>query len=88
MFSQGKMNCWEIMDCSESESCPAKVFSDIPCWEIAEILGASKSLLGVCQECIVYIINADEHILTDNELDEIIKFREISGLTGNCPACL
>ena len=88
MYSNCKMHCWEIMHCSASESCPAKFFSDIPCWEIAEILGASKSLLNICQECIVYIINENDNVLTDDELDEIIDFRQTSGLSGNCPACL
>ena len=88
MTSLAKMHCWEIMNCSESDSCPAKVFSDIPCWEVAAILGASESLLNICQECIVYIINVDEQVLTDDEVDEILEFRGLSGFAGSCPACL
>jgi hypothetical protein len=89
MTSYAKMKCWEIMQCSESESCPARLYPDINCWEIAEILGASQSILSVCEDCLVYIVKANGQILTDGELEEIFEYRELSRLSRlikNCPA--
>lgn len=85
MYSHSKIHCWEIMQCSDSERCPARMYPDIPCWEIAEVLGASQSLLRVCHECIVYIIKAGEQILTDAELDEIYNYRELRRFVKTCP---
>ena len=86
MTSHAKMKCWEIMQCLESESCPARLHPGVHCWEIAEILGASQSSLSVCQDCLVYIVNANELILTDAELEEIFEYRELRRLIENCPA--
>ena len=86
MSSFTKMRCWEIMQCSGSENCPARLFPDVPCWEIAEILGASQSVLDVCQDCLVYIIKANKPVITKDELDEIIEYREVMRFVGKCPA--
>lgn len=86
MTSASKLRCWEIMRCSSSENCPARLFPDVPCWEIAKIIGASQATLDVCQDCLVYIIKANEPILTNDELDEIIEYREVMKFAGKCPA--
>jgi len=86
MSSVSEMTCWEIMQCSSSENCPARLFPNVPCWEIAKILGASHVTLDVCQDCIVHIVKANEPILTENELEEIIEYREVMRLVGKCPA--
>ncbi|MDH3329571.1 MAG: hypothetical protein OEM01_10090 [Desulfobulbaceae bacterium] len=74
------------MRCSGSEHCPARLFPDVPCWEIAEIIGANATVIDVCQDCIVYIVKANEPILTENELVKIFEFRKAKRLVGNCPA--
>ena len=86
MSSFTEMRCWEIMQCSGSENCPSRLFPDVPCWEIAKIIGASSYVLNVCQECIVYIVKANEPILTEGELEEIIEYREVMKFAGKCPA--
>lgn len=74
------------MQCSGSENCPSRLFPGLPCWEIAKNLGTSHYVLDVCLDCIVYIIKANEPILTENELVEIFEFREVMRFTGKCPA--
>lgn len=86
MSSISEMRCWEIMQCSGSENCPARIFPDVPCWEIARIIGSDQSTMGVCQDCLVYIVKANEPILTADELNEIIEYREVMRFTGKCPA--
>lgn len=81
-----EMRCWEIMRCSGSEECPARLFADIPCWELAKIIGTNQSVLDVCRDCIVYIVKANGPILTESELEEIIEYREVMKFVGKCPA--
>jgi len=80
------MPCWEIMHCADSEECPARTYPDIPCWKIAELLGAGATALNVCEECIVYLVKANDPILTPSELEDILKFRNILWYIDRCPA--
>jgi len=86
MSSFSEMRCWEIMQCSGSENCPSRLFPDVPCWEIAKIIGTSNYMLDVCLDCIVYIVKANEPILTESELEEIVEYREVMHFVGKCPA--
>ena len=86
MSSITEMHCWEIMQCSESDNCPARLFADIPCWEIARIIGSAQSATDVCRDCLVYIVKANAPILTENELEEMIEYREVMKFTDKCPA--
>ena len=85
MSSFKEMRCWEIMNCTETEDCPARLFADIPCWEVARVLGTNRAALDVCTDCIVYIIKAKEPILTEEELDAIVAYRDVMRFVGKCP---
>ncbi|MDW7772285.1 MAG: hypothetical protein SCH71_05270 [Desulfobulbaceae bacterium] len=74
------------MQCKKSEKCPARLFPNIPCWEIATVVGTTDFLLDVCRDCLVYIIKASEPILTEDEMEEIIEYREVMKFVGKCPA--
>ncbi len=80
------MPCWEIMQCSGTENCPARTHPDVPCWEIAEKLGTSQSVMNICSDCIVYVVKTNDPILTRNELVEIMSHRNIGGFSKECPA--
>lgn len=86
MSSVSEMRCWEIMRCSGSENCPARLFVDIPCWEIARIIGANLTAQDVCRDCVVYIVKANGPVLTESELEEIVEYREVMKFVGKCPA--
>lgn len=85
MSSFKKQKCWEIMNCEESDNCPARQFPDTPCWEISRNLDTSHEFFKVCEECIVYILKSDKQVLTENELNEIIEYREVMRFVGKCP---
>jgi hypothetical protein len=48
--------CWEIMNCDESEKCPAKTHPEIPCWEIAREMDDYRHVLQICTDCIVHVL--------------------------------
>lgn len=79
------LNCWEIIECKESANCQAKQFPDVPCWEIEQVCNNRHSILDVCLECIVYIVKADEPVLTESELLEIAQYREVMKFVQKCP---
>lgn len=80
------MPCWEIMQCVGAEDCPARTYPEVPCWEVAEILGADESALHICEECIVYLVKTNYPVLTQGELEEILRFRNILWYIERCPA--
>lgn len=80
------MHCWEIMHCLGAGDCPARTYPDIPCWEIAALLGADMTALNICEECIVYLVKSYDPILTAQELEEILKMRNILWYLERCPA--
>jgi hypothetical protein len=74
------------MQCTGSEKCPARLFPDIPCWEIARIVGSVQECKQVCSDCIVYIIKANSPLLTEDELEKMIEYRDVMKFVGKCPA--
>ena len=80
-----KMNCWEIMQCKETENCAAREYPDTPCWELSEKLGIDQSIMDVCDDCIVHLMKTNNTKLTPQEIDDIIKYRKSAKQTENCP---
>lgn len=78
--------CWEIVQCLGAEDCPARTCPDMPCWEIAALLDAGAPALNVCEECIVYLVKTGSPILPPEELEEILKMRNILWYIDRCPA--
>lgn len=87
MSSVSKMQCWEIMQCSDTENCPAREHPDIPCWELSEKLGISQSIMDVCNDCIVRVLKTNDTKLSPQELDDIITYRKSVTQAENCPVC-
>ena len=80
------MPCWEIVRCIGAEDCPARTCPEIPCWEIADLLDAGAALWNVCEECIVYLVKTNDPLLPPDELEEILKMRNILWYIDRCPA--
>ena len=74
------------MQCSGTENCPARKYPDTPCWEIAEKLWTSNSVTSICEDCIVYVIKTNESILTEEEMDDILRYRTAVQVEI-CPVC-
>lgn len=78
--------CWEIVQCIGTADCPARSCPDIPCWEIAALLDAGASAFSICEECIVYLAKTGNPVLSPDELEEILRMRNILWYIDRCPA--
>jgi len=75
------------MQCGETKDCPARVHTDIPCWEISEKFGTGQSVMNICSDCIVHIVKTNDPILTLKELDDIMEYRNMVKQVDKCPVC-
>jgi hypothetical protein len=62
------------MNCDEVD-CPARNEPETPCWEIAERLGDYRNVSNTCRDCVVYILKEETSVLSNKELQNIIKQR-------------
>lgn len=72
MGSRSKMSCWEIMQCENSDDCPAKSDPTKQCWEIANDSDDYRTANNICRDCIVYVLKAEESSLSQQEIDSIL----------------
>lgn len=79
------MHCWEIMQCSGTEDCPARAHPDSHCWEVSKKLGTIQSAMNICSDCIVYIVKTNDSIITRGELNDIMRYRNFLKLVEGCP---
>lgn len=80
------MRCWEIMQCSNSENCPARKNPDIPCWEIAEQLKTTQCIMNICDDCIVHLVKTSSPVLTTADRNNILHHRNNRPI-DSCPMC-
>jgi hypothetical protein len=75
MGSRGEWFCWEIMQCEDSEDCPAKKNLDKPCWEIVAELGDYRAACDICRDCIVHVLKAGTSALSSEEIRSIVEIK-------------
>ena len=75
MGSRSDLFCWEIMQCENSDDCPAKKNPQKPCWEIASESGSDKHALNICSDCIVHIVKDGHSLLSNLEIMKIMEAR-------------
>lgn len=80
------INCWEIIECEESENCMAHRYPDVPCWKIDSMSGSDHDIPDVCKECKVYLLNVNDPSLKKEEIQDIMQHREIMKFVKKCPA--
>jgi len=68
-------NCWEIIQCGDKESCPARYSGTKPCWEVMTEHNSFQCQYGLCDEFIVYLGKTGNPILSRAELKEVMKSR-------------
>ena len=73
MAATRKQNCWDIMHCDEEDLCPVRVNKIKRCWEYMEKNRAFQCRYGLCYECIVYLCNNENSVLTDKELEDVMR---------------
>jgi hypothetical protein len=61
------------MKCEGTENCPARKRPDVACWEIASEMDDYRKAFNICQDCIVYMLKAENSVLTKKEMETIIE---------------
>ena len=73
MGSHSVCYCWEIMQCDKAKECPARMNTEKPCWEIAcEQEDDYRNFFNICRDCIVHVLMADDCILSNQEIKNIV----------------
>ena len=65
-------NCWDIMQCDEKNPCPVRVNKINRCWEWMAQNDQVQCQYGLCDECIVYLCNNENTLLTNWELEQVM----------------
>lgn len=68
MFVLNGWACWEVMECSRGNSCPARKFPARKCWEIVGELGCHPCAPDVCSDCIVYVLQNEKDLFSEEDL--------------------
>ncbi|MBW2467511.1 MAG: hypothetical protein JRF02_09440 [Deltaproteobacteria bacterium] len=63
------------MNCDTEHECPAKSRPDTPCWEIAGELNDYRAAMDICQDCIVYMLKAENSVLSEQEIQSIMNHK-------------
>jgi len=61
------------MKCEGTDDCPARKHPDLNCWEIASEMDDYRKAFNICQDCIVYMLKAENTVLTKQEMQTIMK---------------
>lgn len=83
MAQDVKWNCWKITQCDNTE-CAARKVENKSCWEIARDLGDFRNRLNVCSDCLVYLIQHENTILSPDEIKEILDSKRECVLAETC----
>jgi len=75
MSAERMYNCWEIMQCDEKNPCPVRVKKNFLCWEWMAAHNEFQCQYGLCDECIVYLCNNKNTILSERELEQVMISR-------------
>lgn len=67
--------CWEIIQCDNSSSCPARSSKKKPCWEVMAEHSSFQCHYGLCEECIVFLSKTRSSVFSSNELEEVMQQR-------------
>ena len=65
--------CWKIMDCNTAHKCPAKSLPEIPCWEIASELNDYRTVMDICNDCVVHMLKTENSVLSKQEMQSIMN---------------
>jgi len=69
--------CWEIIQCDDKDSCPARSNEKKHCWEVMGEHNSFQCHYGLCDECIVYLSKSKDSLFSSKELNEVIRKREL-----------
>ncbi len=85
MGSRCDLFCWEIMQCENSDDCPARKNPGKPCWEIASEADDYRKANNICRDCIVYVLKVDNAVLSTQEIKKVMKKKTSCKLAHRYP---
>ena len=85
MGSRCDLFCWEIMQCENSDDCPAKMNPGKACWEIARESDDYRKANNICRDCIVYVLKVGSEALSEQEIHKIMEKKVSCKLAPRCP---
>ncbi len=84
MAFKNKWLCWEITKCTKIKGCIARNRPEVPCWELARELDDYRTILNVCEDCIVYLSHQKNSVLSEKEIREIMEKKGLCVLAAKC----
>jgi len=72
------------MQCENSDGCPARINPTKRCWEIASDLEDYRKANNICRDCIVYVLEAEESVLSQQEIDTILAQKQSCKMVNKC----
>jgi len=60
------------MKCERTDDCLARKRPDLNCWDIASEMDDYRKAFDICKDCIVYMLKAEDTVLTKQEMQTII----------------
>ena len=82
--SKNQWLCWEITKCAKIEGCLARKHQEVPCWELARELEDYRTILNVCEDCIVYLAHQKNSVLSEEEIRKIMEKKGLCALAAKC----
>ena len=73
MIPNSDWPCWEIMKCEGTDDCPARKNPNQDCWEIASEMDDYRKAFNICKDCVVYMLKVENTVLSEQEMQNIIK---------------
>lgn len=84
MSLRSEWPCWEIMECSPEAAAQCSAFkAQVPCWEVTKEIDPRS--FNICKDCLVYISNQKESILSKEEILSIMCQKGIDVTGHSCP---
>ena len=83
--------CWEVIGCGKQGHCRIWQMAraaDKPCWEVVGSFDDYRSALNVCGDCLVFVLNQGQSVLSQAEIAEILATKG-KNPSGRCckPIC-
>ena len=78
MSKQFGLQCWEIIQCNCKDKCLLAADEEKACWEVVEEDNACS--FHICVDCLVYLVQQDDSIYSDEELSFILSQQKERGI--------
>jgi len=72
------MQCWDIIECKRKNQCLLVADKEKPCWE--EVKDDNACSFHICVDCLVYLVNQETSLISDEEFCSILAQRKEIGI--------